>query len=129
MRDEEIERVLEVLSDREQYKYFYVPRYQGKEFFEYCKAALAYINRLKEEKYRLEQNLGQCENGYSLELLTANMRIRSLEQDKQTAETQLKELLSALYRQADNKDRSFMIYQKDVVEIANDYGVDLTNES
>lgn len=42
---------------------------------------------------------------------------------KQLAETQLKELLSALYRQTDNKDNSFTIYRDDVFEIAKDYGI------
>ncbi len=40
-----------------------------------------------------------------------------------TAEAQLKELLSALYQRTDNKDKSFTIYQKDIVELANDYGI------
>lgn len=83
--------------------------------------SLDYINRLKEEKYRLEQNLGQCENGYCLELLTARSQIRDLEEDKQLAETQLKELLSALYQRTG--EQGFAIYRKDVVELANDYGV------
>lgn len=42
---------------------------------------------------------------------------------KQTAETQLRELLSALYKQTDNKDKSFTIYQSDIVELAKDYEI------
>lgn len=38
------------------------------------------IEELKEKIYQLEQNLGQCENGYSLELHTARMIIRYLEE-------------------------------------------------
>lgn len=49
---------------------------------DFCGKALNYINRLKEQFYQTEQKLAECENGYSLELHTANMRIRSLEQDK-----------------------------------------------
>lgn len=49
--------------------------------------------------------------------------ISRLKSAKQTAETQLRELLSALYRQTDNKDKSFTLYQSDVVELANDYGI------
>lgn len=37
------------------------------------------------------------------------------------AETQLKELLSALYQRTGEK--GFTIYRKDIVELANDYGI------
>ncbi len=37
------------------------------------------------------------------------------------SETQLRELLSALYQRTDEK--GFMIYRKDIVELANDYGI------
>ncbi len=40
-----------------------------------------------------------------------------------TAETQLKELLSALYQRTGNEDKAFTIYQNDVVELAKDYGI------
>ncbi len=46
-----------------------------------------------------------------------------LKAKKQLAETQLKELLSALYKRTDNKDKSFTIYQKDIVELAKGYGI------
>lgn len=47
--------------------------------------------------------------------------IKSLKLDKQRAETQLCELLSALYQRTGEK--GFTIYRKDIVELANDYGV------
>lgn len=43
--------------------------------------------------------------------------------EQQLAETQLRELLSALYKQTDNKDKSFTIYQSDIVKLVNDYGI------
>lgn len=39
------------------------------------------------------------------------------------SKTQLKELLSALYRQTDNKENLFTIYRDDVLELAKDYGI------
>lgn len=36
----------------------------------------AEIERLKDEKYKVEQNLKQCENGYELELHTARFELR-----------------------------------------------------
>lgn len=85
--------------------------------------ALAYINRLKEKIYQLEQNLGQCENGYKQELFTARYDLGEEKQARKLAETQLRELLSALYKQTDNEDKSFTLYQSDVVEIAKDYKI------
>lgn len=38
------------------------------------------------------------------------------------AETQLKELLSALYQQTDS-EKGFTLYRKDIVELAKDYGI------
>lgn len=43
---------------------------------------LDYINRLKEEIYQLKQNLGQCENGYKLELHTARSDLYFANRDK-----------------------------------------------
>lgn len=40
-------------------------------------------DKLKEEKYRSDQNLKQCENGYKSELLTANKRYRSLQKENE----------------------------------------------
>lgn len=78
-----------------------------------CLDFSATITHLKEEKYRLEQNLDQCENGYKLELHTTRMLQRR-------AETQLKELLSALYQKTDS-EQGFTLYRKDIVELAKDY--------
>lgn len=46
---------------------------------------------------------------------------QNLKSAKQLAETQLKELLSALYQRADSKE-GFILYRKDIVKLANDYG-------
>lgn len=54
-----------------------------------------------------------CENGAKT--------INNLQSTKQQAETQLKELLSALYQRTG--EQGFMLYRKDIVELANDYGV------
>ncbi len=54
-----------------------------------------------------------CENGAET--------INNLQSTKQRAETQLKELLSALYQRAG--EQGFTIYRKDIIELANDYGV------
>lgn len=57
--------------------------------------------------------------------VSMRMELRSyvgqLEADKQLAETQLKELLSALYNKTDG-EKGFTIYRKDIVELAKDYG-------
>lgn len=56
MTDEQIERALEFLSDKEQYKqykYVFMLNYQVKSLPEYFNYALAYINRLKAEKATL----------------------------------------------------------------------------
>lgn len=47
--------------------------------------------------------------------------INRLKQEKQTAKTQLKELLSALYQRTG--EQGFTIYRKDIVELAKDYGI------
>lgn len=44
-----------------------------------------------------------------------------LKAEKQLAETQLKELLSALYQRTG--EQGFTIYRKDIVEFAKDYGI------
>lgn len=54
-----------------------------------------------------------CENGAET--------INNLQSTKQRAETQLKELLSTLYQRTD--EQGFTIYRKDIVGIANDYGI------
>lgn len=36
----------------------------------------------------------------------------------------IKEFLSALYRQTDNEENSFTICRSDIVELANDYGIE-----
>lgn len=47
--------------------------------------------------------------------------ICGLENEKQLAEIQFKELLSALYQKAGEK--GFTLYCKDIVELAKDYGI------
>lgn len=47
--------------------------------------------------------------------------VEQLEADKQLAETQLKELLSALYQRIG--EQGFTLYRKDIVELAKDYGI------
>lgn len=63
---------------------------------------LNYINRLKEQ-------IGQAQS-----------YIDGLENEKQLAEIQLKELLSALYKQT---EKPLTLERKDTVEIAKDYGI------
>lgn len=46
--------------------------------------------------------------------------INRLKFEKQLAETQLKELLSALYRRT---EKPFTLERKDIVELAKDYGI------
>lgn len=48
--------------------------------------------------------------------------INRLKSEKQTAKTQLKELLSALYQRTDS-EQGFTLYRKDIVELAKDYGI------
>lgn len=47
--------------------------------------------------------------------------VNRLLSEKQLAETQLKELLSALYQRTGEK--GFTLYRKDIVELAKDYGI------
>lgn len=121
MKDEQTEKALECCSCMTKHGCAGCPEFRNKNDIYSCtihvsKGALDYINRLKEEKYQLEQSLGQCENGYKLELHTTRML-------QHRAETQLKELLSSLYRQTDNKEKSFVIYRNDIVELAKDCGI------
>ena len=61
--------------------------------------------------------------------MTVSMRMElhsyvgQLEADKQLAETQFIELLSALYQKTDDNGKSFTLYRRDIVELANDYGI------
>lgn len=48
--------------------------------------------------------------------------LRLLKSEKKFAETQLKELLSALYRTSGGV-MGFTLYRKDIVELAEDYGI------
>lgn len=59
-------------------------------------------------------------SAYIKDLRAENARLKS---EKQLAEAQLKELLSALYQRTDNEDKSFTIYRTDIVELAEDYGI------
>lgn len=65
---------------------------------------LSYINSLKEQ-------IGQAQS-----------YIYGLENEKQLAEIQPKEILSALYQRTDN-ERGFTLYRKDIVDLAMDYGI------
>lgn len=57
--------------------------------------------------------------GFSSEVLNYINRLKS---EKLLAETQLKELLSALYQET-GKALPFVLERKDVVELAKDYGI------
>lgn len=48
--------------------------------------------RLKNKNYQLEQDLGQCENGYKLELHTARYQLHSANEDLKKAEKRIAEL-------------------------------------
>lgn len=47
--------------------------------------------------------------------------VNGIKKEQQLVETQLKELLSALYNKTDG-EKGFTIYRKDIVELAKDYG-------
>ncbi|MCM1437753.1 MAG: hypothetical protein NC131_00885 [Roseburia sp.] len=51
--------------------------------------------------------------------------LEEMRERAELAETQLRELLSTLYKQTNNRDKSFTLYQSDIVEIAKDCGVKL----
>lgn len=63
--------------------------------------------------------LGECQDSLHKD---AYLYICRLKTAKQLAETQLKELLSVLYRETDG-EKGFTLYRKDIVELANDYGI------
>ena len=48
--------------------------------------------RLGNKNYQLEQNLGQCENGYKLELHTARYQLRGVNEDLKKAQDRIAEL-------------------------------------
>jgi chromosome segregation ATPase len=48
--------------------------------------------RLQNKNYQLEQDLGQCENGYKLELHTARYQLNSANEDLRKAEKRIAEL-------------------------------------
>lgn len=56
-----------------------------------------------------------CENGAET--------INNLQSTKQQAETQLKELLSALYQRTIKENGCFVVFRKDIVKLAKDYGI------
>lgn len=83
---------------------------------------------------QIEQGLTRCAQGASACIscpyfgkgctklpLDALDYINRLKSAKQQAETQFKELLSALYQKAGEK--GFTLYCKDIVELVNDYGI------
>lgn len=72
---------------------------------------LNYINSLKEQIENLSTELGQAQS-----------YVYGLENEKQLAEIQPKEILSALYQRTDN-ERGFTFYRKDIVELAKDYEI------
>ena len=84
----------------------------------------------KEGKYRFWDCEKKCpygEHAKSLACITMRNRdtidyIVRLKSEKQLAETQLKELLSALYQRTDS-EQGFTLYRKDIVELAKDYGI------
>lgn len=69
----------------------------------------AYLN-FKDEQYACTIELSKDTVAY----------INRLKSEKQLAETQLKELLSALYQKTGNP---FTLERKDIVELAKDYGI------
>ena len=84
---------------------------------------------------QIEQGLTRCAQGASACIscpyfgkgctklpLDALDYINRLNSAKQFAETQLTELLSALYQRTDS-EQGFTLYRKDIVELANDYGI------
>lgn len=65
----------------------------------YNREILDYINeleseneRLQNKNYKLEQNLGQCENGYKLELHTARFQLHTALEDLKKAQDRITEL-------------------------------------
>lgn len=67
---------------------------------------------LKNEQYACTIELSKDTHTY----------IIRLKSEKQLAETQLKELLSAMYQRTDD-EKGFTLYRRDIVELANDYGI------
>lgn len=59
---------------------------------------------------------------YRQTAFNARVCIAGLKSERQLAETQLKELLSALYQRA-GSEQGFTLYSKDIVELAKDYGI------
>lgn len=57
-------------------------------------------------------------SAYIKQLRQENQNLKS---EKQLAKTQLKELLLALYQRTG--EQGFMIYRKDIIELAKDYGI------
>lgn len=49
--------------------------------------------------------------------------VKQLKSEKQLAETQLKELLSALYKLTDNVWQAYELCRDDVLKLAKDYGI------
>ena len=87
---------------------------------EFTKKAKAEIERLKDEKYKVEQNLKQCENGYELELHTArfdmNMnreRVAELQKQVEAWKARAKELEKAWEISSSNEEK----LQKQVDEL------------
>lgn len=116
MTDEEIEEKLYFLSKRTEYKSSCLPTQNGEELPTYFSLALSYISRLHKKIWQLEES----EKGLTATLAAMIPEMDIYEQSKQLAETQLKELLSALYQRT---EKPFTLERKDIVELAKDYGM------
>lgn len=59
--------------------------------------------------------------------IDAHAYINRLKSERQLAETQLKELLSVLYQRTVKENGCFVVFRKDIVELAKDYGIKESN--
>lgn len=82
--------------------------------------ASAYIKDLRAENARLKAESADKERAYNKEYNLRKDLTRKLKEEKQLAETQLKELLSALYKRT---EKPFTLERKDIVELAKDYNL------
>lgn len=83
-----------------------------------------YISRLKSERKAeiFRQERFAKDNGFTADCSPYYIAGEYKKKLGQRAETQLRELLSALYRRTD-EEQGFTLYRKDIVELAKDYGI------
>lgn len=105
----ENEKILAVLESIEKYGVRYNGAVNVGEIIDLIEWQQAEIERLTEEKYKVEQNLKQCENGYGLELHTARFDMQMNREKVAKLQKQVEELKNRLAELEDKIEQGTLI--------------------